>query len=52
MVVTLVVFGSIAWFSGFLGEKLGTSPRAQVWLNRIAGVVFLGLAARLVAVER
>ena len=47
MVATLLVFGSVAWTAGFLGEKLRRSSRIQVVINRIAGVVFLGLAARL-----
>ena len=49
---TLLVFGLVAWFSGFLGERLRSSPRAQVILNRIAGLVFTGLAIRLVTTER
>ena len=47
MLATLLVFGSIAWFSGFLGDWLKASPSAQVILNRIAGTVFVGLAIRL-----
>ena len=52
IVVTLAVFGSIAWFSGFVGEKLRRSPKIQSTINKIAGVVFLGLAARLLVAER
>lgn len=52
MAVTLVVFGSIAWFSGYLGERFGASPRAQILLNRTAGFVFLALSARLIIAER
>jgi len=48
----LLVFGSIAWFAGFLGERLGKSRRAQIILNRIAGTVFAGLALRLATAER
>lgn len=48
----LVVFCTIAGAAGFLGTWLSTSPRAQVALNRVAGVVFLGLALRLVLAER
>ena len=50
--VAVVVFGSIAWFSGGLGERFRSSPRAQAILNRVAGVVFVGLAARLAVAER
>lgn len=52
MAITIIVFGSIAWFAGYLGKKLGASPRAQTFLNRMAGCVFLALSIRLVAAER
>jgi threonine/homoserine/homoserine lactone efflux protein len=48
IVATLLVFGSIAWFAGTLGDWLKKSPRAQIALNRIAGTIFVGLALRLV----
>jgi threonine/homoserine/homoserine lactone efflux protein len=46
---TLLVFGAIAFFSGAFGRLLQRTPRAQQYMNRAAGVVFLGLAARLAA---
>jgi len=52
VVVTLAVFGSVAWFSGFVGEKLRGSPKVRSAINKVAGVVFLGLAARLLVTER
>ena len=52
IVSTFFVFGSVAWFAGFLGEWLTRSPRAQLILNRTAGVIFVGLALRLAAAER
>ena len=52
IIATLLVFGSIAWFAGFLGEWLKGSLRAQVVMNRIAGTVFAGLALRLAVSER
>ena len=52
MVVTFCIFGAVAWFSGFVGEKLGQSPKAQSAINKLAGVVFLGLAGRLLITER
>ena len=48
----LLVFGAIACFSGVFGALLLRSPSAQQWLNRIAGVVFLGLAVRLATSQR
>lgn len=52
IVAALIVFGSIAWFAGFLGERLGQSRRAQLILNRIAGTVFAALAIRLATAQR
>ncbi|WP_370681190.1 LysE family translocator [Comamonas sp. GB3 AK4-5] len=52
MAATLLVFGSIACFSGLFGAMLQRSARAQWWLNRLAGMVFLGMAVRLATVER
>ena len=47
MLATLLVFGAIALAAGTLRATLLRSPRAQVAMNRIAAVVFVGLAARL-----
>ncbi len=52
MLATLLVFGAIALFSGFLGERIQRSKKAQLVLNRTAGVVFLGLALKLAFVDR
>lgn len=52
IVVTLLVFGAVAWFAGFLGEWLKGSEKAQIIMNRVAGTVFTALALRLVASER
>jgi len=52
MLATLLVFGAIAFFSGAFGQMLQKSVRAQLWLNRIAGTVFVGLAMRLVFSQR
>ena len=52
MVATLLVFGAIACFSGVFGALLQRSARAQTVLNRVAGLVFLGLAVRLATAER
>ena len=51
MVATLVVFGSMAMFSGAFGTLL-RSERAQRWTNRVAGLVFLGLAVKLATTSR
>jgi threonine/homoserine/homoserine lactone efflux protein len=52
MIATLLVFGLIAWFSGSLGEHLLRSKAAQRVLNRVAGIVFLGLAVKLALSSR
>ena len=52
MVATLLVFGAIACFTGAFGALLQRSARAQTVLNRVAGLVFLGLAVRLATAER
>jgi threonine/homoserine/homoserine lactone efflux protein len=52
IVATLMAFGTIAWLAGAIGERLRGSRRAQIWLNRITGVVFAGLAVRILAVHR
>lgn len=52
MLATLLVFGAIACFSGAFGTLLQRSARTQRVLNRLAGLVFLGLAVRLATVQR
>lgn len=47
MVATLLTFGSIAFFAGRFGQVFQSSTIAQRRLNRIASLVFIGLALRL-----
>ena len=47
ILAALIVFSSIAWAAGFIGNWLKGSQRAQIVMNRIAGTVFVGLALRL-----
>jgi len=49
---TLIVFGSISFLAGTLGHWFSQSDKAQKVLNRIAGVVFLGLAIKLATTDR
>lgn len=44
---TVVVFGTIAWTAGSLGHRLRSSQRTQRLMNRLAALVFVGLALRL-----
>lgn len=51
MLCAFVVFACIAIFSGALGSGLTRHPKSQLWLNRIAAIVFVGLAIRLLFVR-
>lgn len=52
IVATLTVFSAIALAAGSLGEALKRSLRIQRSLNRVSGLVFLGLALRLATAHR
>ncbi|SBW03250.1 putative homoserine/homoserine lactone efflux protein [uncultured Alphaproteobacteria bacterium] len=52
IVCAWVVFSAIAVAADGLSGWMRRSPRGQVFLNRAAGVVFLGLAARLAMAQR
>ena len=43
-----VLFGLLGYFAGAIGAWLKRRPRAGVWLDRIAGTVFVGLGLRMV----
>jgi len=45
--VALVIFCGVAVLAGTLGRWLQRSPRVQVSLNRLAALVFVGLALKL-----
>lgn len=44
-----LVFAGIGWFAGRIGERLARSPRLGLWLDRVAGGVFVLLGARLLS---
>lgn len=52
IVSTILVFGSIALLAGSIGQWLNRSPKTQVIMNRMAGVVFVGLALKLATVRQ
>jgi len=52
ILTTLIAFGAITYFAATVSTRLRRSPAAQLWLNRVAGTVFLGMAARLAMAER
>jgi threonine/homoserine/homoserine lactone efflux protein len=47
MAVTIVVFGAVALFSGWVGDRLRASPAIATRLNLFAGLAFIGLGVRV-----
>jgi threonine/homoserine/homoserine lactone efflux protein len=43
-----LLFGLLGYFSGAVGSWLNRRPRAGQWLDRIAGMVFVGLGLKLI----
>jgi threonine/homoserine/homoserine lactone efflux protein len=43
-----LLFGLLGYFSGTIGQWLNRTPRAGMWLDRIAGAIFVGLGLRLI----
>jgi threonine/homoserine/homoserine lactone efflux protein len=52
IVSTIIVFGGIALMAGSIGQWLNRSPKTQVVMNRVAGMVFVGLALKLATTHR
>ncbi len=46
MLQTAVIFGAIGLSSGFIGQWLLRRPRTGIWLNRLAGMVFILIGVR------
>lgn len=44
-----LLFGLLGYFAGTIGAWLQRQPRAGLWLDRVAGTVFVGLGVRMVA---
>ena len=51
MISALLVFGMISLFAGSLGGRLQQSPKAQNIMNRIAAIVYMALAVKLISAE-
>ena len=49
---TILVFGGIALLAGNIGQWVNRSDRAQKIMNRVTGIVFVGLALKLATTER
>lgn len=43
-----LLFGLLGYFSGAIGQWLNRRPRAGLWLDRVAGTVFVALGLRLI----
>jgi threonine/homoserine/homoserine lactone efflux protein len=43
-----VLFSLLGYFAGSVGQWIGRAPRAGLWLDRLAGGVFVGLGLRLI----
>lgn len=52
VLATLCVFGFVAVAAGSLGAWLKSSPKAQIWINRVSGLVFVSLAAKLALTQK
>jgi threonine/homoserine/homoserine lactone efflux protein len=46
--MTALIFGAIGYFSGTVGLWLQRRPKAGLWLDRIAGGLFVGLGLKLI----
>lgn len=44
-----LLFGGLGYFAGAIGQWLNRRPRAGLWLDRLAGTIFVGLGLRLIA---
>ncbi|HET7865557.1 MAG TPA: LysE family translocator [Burkholderiaceae bacterium] len=42
-----LLFGLLGYFAGHVGGWLKRTPRAALWLDRIAGTIFIGLGLKL-----
>jgi threonine/homoserine/homoserine lactone efflux protein len=43
-----VLFGLLGYFSGAIGKWINRNPRAGLWMDRVAGTIFVGLGIRLI----
>ena len=52
ILATILIFGTIALLAGTLGRWLARSDKAQIIMNRVASLVFVGLALKLATTQR
>ena len=51
IISALLVFGIISLIAGNLGDRLQGSSRAQIVMNRIAGIIYVTLAVKLATAQ-
>lgn len=51
-VITALAYSALAWSAGSVGARLVKQPRIALWLERVTGIVFIAMAARLALAER
>ena len=52
ILMTILVFSSVALAAGFLGNWLRKSSKAIIWMNRASGTIFIALAAKLALAQK
>ena len=52
ILATILIFGAIALLAGTLGSWLARSDKAQIIMNRVASLVFVGIALKLATTQR
>lgn len=48
IIATIIIFGSISFLAGTVGQWLQRSNKVQIIMNRLAGIVFVGIAFKLI----
>ena len=43
-----ILFGALGYFSGTVGQWISATPKAGLWLDRVAGTIFVALGLRLI----
>jgi threonine/homoserine/homoserine lactone efflux protein len=52
MIAAVLVFTFISVMAGAIGSRLRSRPAVQIYMNKIAGVIFAALAVKLALATR
>jgi threonine/homoserine/homoserine lactone efflux protein len=52
IVISTVYNGAVAWVAGSITKRMKSAPRAQAWLERSVGAMFIALGARIALTDR